>query len=133
MSQEYNATVVKIDFLSDKLCLLAAKPDFEINQFRSGQFTTLGLKLEKEGHNPYNSKNYYPFDDTEFTFGDESNRLLMEIKKKYKITEKRNLELQSSIQKLERKLKMNKEMCLKIIINHICSVKFATALIKKSS
>lgn len=49
MTQEYNATVVKNDMVSDGLYLLTVKPDFEIEYFRPGQFTTLGLKLEKDG------------------------------------------------------------------------------------
>lgn len=103
----------------------------EEEEFDEGQ--KVNFKLEKEGHNPYNTKNYYPFDNSEFTFGDESNRQLMEYKKKYEITQKRNLDLQSSIRDLEKRCERNKEMYVKAIMNHICSVRFVTSLIKKRS
>lgn len=48
MSQEYNATVIKNEVISDGLYLLTVKPDFEIKNFRPGQFTTLGLKVKND-------------------------------------------------------------------------------------
>lgn len=56
MSEDYNASVVKNDRLSDSLCLLTIKPDFEIRDFKAGQFTTLGLKLTRTENDSENVK-----------------------------------------------------------------------------
>ena len=45
MSSKYNATVIKNDKISDTLFLITVKPDFEIHDFKPGQFTTLGLEI----------------------------------------------------------------------------------------
>lgn len=59
MDQDYNATVIKKDFLSEDLCLLTVKPDFEIADFKPGQFTILGLKArEKRYANSPDPKSY---------------------------------------------------------------------------
>jgi ferredoxin/flavodoxin---NADP+ reductase len=50
MTDFFNATVIKNDRVSDTLCLITVKPDFEVKDFKPGQFTTLGLMGKKDGH-----------------------------------------------------------------------------------
>lgn len=58
MGKDYNASVIKKDFLSENICLLTVKPDFDIGDFKPGQFTILGLKAkEKRFGNSQNPKN----------------------------------------------------------------------------
>lgn len=48
MESGYNATVIKNDVLSDSLCVLAIKPDFQLGDFKPGQFGVLGLKAKEK-------------------------------------------------------------------------------------